>query len=86
MYPGVCLQPSQGRVASPSLLSESHVSGFHRRTLNLNHVGKSILENEFAACPLPSLEKSTFEGGSGDAYLIKDNLIQTHRPNTLNRI
>lgn len=80
MYPGVvCLQQSQGRVASPGLLSEPHVSGFHWCTLILNHMGNSILENEFAARPLPSIAKNTFEAGSGDAYLIKDNLTQTHK-------
>lgn len=42
-------------------------------------MGNSILENELAARPLPSIAKNTFEAGSGDAYLIKDNLTQTHK-------
>lgn len=62
------------------------MSDFHWHDLNLNHMGKRILENEFAACPLLSLEEDTFEEGSSDAYLRKDNSVQSHGPNTINNI
>lgn len=64
------MKQSLGIMASPfHSLSKAHVSDFHWYTLNLNHMGKSILKSEFVACPLLSLEKDTFEGGSGDEYL-----------------